>query len=71
LVQDDTQLAKLGECRDVIARRAIVVCGRCIGKRLPVLKLFVLVEEFDRDMTVCFLEYRCAALVEGLYLVDD
>jgi hypothetical protein len=71
LVQDDAQLAKLGEGRYVVARRAIVVCGRGIGERLPVLKLFVLVKEFDRDMTVCFLEYRCAALVEGLYLIDD
>jgi hypothetical protein len=71
LVQDYAQLAQLGEGRNVIARRAIVVRRRSIGEGLPVLKLFVLVEKLDRDMTVCFLEYRCAALVEGLYLVDD
>jgi hypothetical protein len=71
LVQDYAQLAKLGEGRDIIARRAIVVCRRRIGKGLPVLELFVLVEKLDRNMTVCFLEYRCAALVKGLDLVDD
>jgi hypothetical protein len=71
LVQDDAQLAKLGEGRYVVARRAIVVCGRGIGKGLPVLKFFVLIEKLDRNMTICFLKYCCAALVQGLDLVDD
>jgi hypothetical protein len=48
-----------------------VVCGRGIGKGLPVLKFFVLIEKLDRNMTVCFLKYCCAALVQGLDLVDD
>jgi hypothetical protein len=36
-----------------------------------VLEFFVLVEEFDRNMTVCFLKYRCAALIQRLNFVDD
>jgi hypothetical protein len=48
-----------------------VVRGRGIGKGLPVLKFFVLVEKFDGNMTVCFLKYCRAALVQGLNLVDD
>ena len=44
---------------------------RCIGEGLPVLKLFVLVEELDRNMAIFFLQNGCATLVEGLDLVND
>jgi hypothetical protein len=36
-----------------------------------VLKLFVLVEEFDRNMAVFFLQDSCATLVQRLDFVDD
>ena len=35
------------------------------------LKLFVLVEEFDRNVAIFFLQDGCATLIEGLDLVDD
>lgn len=44
---------------------------RGIGEGLPMLKLFVLVEEFDRNMAVFFLQDGCATLVQRLDLVDD
>lgn len=34
-------------------------------------EFLILVQEFDGDMTVGFLQHRCSALVEGLDLVDD
>jgi hypothetical protein len=36
-----------------------------------VLKLFVLIEELDRNMAIFFLQDGCATLVEGLDLVND
>jgi hypothetical protein len=36
-----------------------------------VLKLFVLVEELDRNVAILFLQDGCATLVQGLDLVDD
>jgi len=45
--------------------------GRSVGKGLPVFELFVLVEEFDGDMAVGFLQDSRPPLVEGLDLVDD
>ena len=71
LVQDYAQLAKFGECRHVVARRAIVFRRRSVSKRLPVFEFLILVQEFDGDMAVGFLQHRCSTLVEGLDLVDD
>lgn len=49
---------------------------RCVRKakrrqRLPVFELLILVQEFDWDMAVGFLQHRRSTLVEGLDLVDD
>jgi len=70
LVQDDTQLAKFGECRHIVTRRPVVFGRRSVGERLPVFEFLVLVQELDGDMAVGFLQHRCPALVEGLDLVD-
>lgn len=35
------------------------------------LKLFVLVEKLDRNVTIFFLQDGCATLVQGLDFVDD
>lgn len=35
------------------------------------LELFVLVQKFDGDMAIGFLQHRCSTLVEGLDLVND
>lgn len=48
-----------------------MVCRRCIRERLPVLKLFVLVKEFDRNVAIFFLQDGCPTLVQRLDLVDD
>jgi hypothetical protein len=71
LVQDYAQLAKFGECRHVVTRRPVVLRRRSVGKRLPVFEFLVLVQEFDGDMTIGFLQDCCSALIERLDLVDD
>ena len=71
LVENDAQLAKFGECRHVVARGTIVFRRRSVRKRLPVFEFFILVQEFDGDVAVGFLQHRCSTLVEGLDLVDD
>jgi hypothetical protein len=71
LVQYDAQLAKFGERRHVVTRRAVVFGGRSVGKRLPVLEFLILVQELDGDMAVGFLQDCCSTLVKGLDLVDD
>jgi hypothetical protein len=71
LVQDYAQLAKFRESRHVVARRSVVFGGRSVGKRLPVLEFLILVQEFDGDVAVGFLQHCCTALIEGLNLVDD
>jgi len=36
-----------------------------------VFKLFIFIEELDRNVAICFLQDRRAALIQGLDLVDD
>lgn len=48
-----------------------MVSRGCIREGLPVFKLFVLVEKLDRNVAIFFLQDCCAALIQGLYLVDD